>query len=140
MRIPTLNVSGFSDRRRQNEAYRLVTHDDLDIVALQETKVGREDQRDRMVRTFVVRYDVCVSHAVGFSAGCAHLIRRSIGAALKTATASEKGRHVVCDFEFCSYEWRAIRVYGPTNTAEKKAFFEEMRTWCETERLLILMF
>lgn len=139
MRIATLNVRGFSDRRRQNQVYRLVTDEDLDIVALQETKVGREDQTDRMVRPFIARYDVCVSHAVGFSAGCALLIRRSLGAALKTVTASETGRYVVCDLEYCSNEWRVMCVYGPTNTAERKAFFEEMRPWCETERLLILM-
>lgn len=139
MRIATLNVRGLADRRRQNQLYRLVTDGDLDIVALQETKVESEDQTDRMVRPFMARYDVCVSHAVGLSAGCVLLIRRSLGATLKAVTASEAGRFVVCDFDLGLKEWRVICVYGPNNGAERKAFFEDLRTWCNTERLLILL-
>lgn len=139
MRIATLNVRGLADRRRQNQLYRLVSDEDLDIVALQETKVESEDKTDRMVWPFMARYDVCVSHAVGLSAGCALFIRRSLGASLTTVIASEAGRFVVCDFELCSHEWRVICVYAPTKAAERKCFFEELRTWCDTQRLLVLL-
>lgn len=139
IRIATLNVRGLADRRRQNQLYRLVTDEDLDIVALQETKVEREDHTDRMVRPFAAHYDVCVSHAVGLSAGCALLIRRSLGVTLHTVIASETGRFVVCDFELCANEWRVICVYAPNKAAERKCFFEDLRTWCCTERLLILL-
>lgn len=124
IRIATLNVRGLADRRRQNQLYRLVTDQDLDIVALQETKVEREDETDRMVRPFVSRYDVCVSHAVGLSAGVALLVRRSLGATLKAVATSDSGRFVVCDLDFFSCEWRVICVYGPTKTAERKVFLK----------------
>lgn len=123
IRITTLNVRGLADRRRQNQLYRLVTEQDLDIVAVQETKVEREEQTDRMVRPFASRYDVCVAHAVGMSAGVALLVRRSLGATLETVTASECGRFVVCDFVLSSSEWRLICVYAPTKAAERKGFF-----------------
>ncbi|KAG0415364.1 hypothetical protein HPB47_007476 [Ixodes persulcatus] len=41
VRIATLNVRGLSDRRRQRQLYRLAVEQDLDIIAVQETKVER---------------------------------------------------------------------------------------------------
>lgn len=46
---------------------------DLDIVAVQETKMESEAQTEGMVRIFEARYGVCVSYAVGNSGGCLFL-------------------------------------------------------------------
>ncbi|KAG0412263.1 hypothetical protein HPB47_010623 [Ixodes persulcatus] len=56
LRVATLNVRGLAARRRQQ---RLSTEHDLDIVAIQETKVESEDQTDYLVRPFLARYEVC---------------------------------------------------------------------------------
>lgn len=45
-RIATLNARGLSAKRKQNQLYRMVTERDLDVVAIQETKVESEDQTD----------------------------------------------------------------------------------------------
>lgn len=52
LRFATLNARELSARRRQNQLYRLVTEQDLDIVAVQETKVESAEQTDVMVRSF----------------------------------------------------------------------------------------
>lgn len=110
LRIATLNVRGLAARRRQSQLYRLVTEQDLDIVAVQETKVESEDGTERMVRPFTTCYDVCVSHAIGTSAGCVLLVRQCLGAVIQTVTTCELGRLVVCDFSLSGLEWRVISI------------------------------
>lgn len=61
VRIANLNVRGLADRRRQNQVYRLAADKELDIVAVQETKVEGEVQTQRMVQPFNGHYNVCVS-------------------------------------------------------------------------------
>ncbi|KAG0431349.1 hypothetical protein HPB47_021866 [Ixodes persulcatus] len=48
VRLATLNVRGLADRRRQRQLYRLVVEQDLDIIAVQETKVESEDRTEFM--------------------------------------------------------------------------------------------
>lgn len=122
-RLATLNVRGLSAKRRQNQLYRIVTEKDLDIIAIQETKVESEDQTDVMVQPFTTRYYVCVSHAVGLSAGCALLIRKSLEGVIENITACQNGRFVFCDFSLSSEQWRVICVYAPTRVQERRDFF-----------------
>lgn len=139
LRIATLNVRGLAAGRRQNQLYRLVTEQDLDVVAIQETKVEGEDQTERMVRPFTARYDACVSHAVGKSAGCVLFVRKCLGAVIHSVVTCELGRLVVCDFSFEDREWRIICVYAPTRVQERRIFFESVRHYCDTERVVCLL-
>lgn len=116
-----------------------MTERDLDVVALQETKVENEDQTECMVRPFIERYYACVSHAVGASAGCVLLIRKSLGVEVENVTACQNGRFVICDFSFATAQWRVICVYAPTKVQERHQFFEEIRTYCSGERYIVLM-
>ncbi|KAH8030318.1 hypothetical protein HPB51_006750 [Rhipicephalus microplus] len=84
IRLATLNVRGLSAKRRQNQLYRLIIEQDLDIVAVQETKVESEEHAERMVQPFTRVFDVCVCHAVGASAGCLLLIRQSLNAKVES--------------------------------------------------------
>ncbi|KAM7314019.1 uncharacterized protein ISCGN_003804 [Ixodes scapularis] len=59
VRLATLNVRGLADRRRQRQLYRLVVEQDLNIIAVQETKVESEDRTEFMVRPFTDRYNIC---------------------------------------------------------------------------------
>ena len=95
LRVATLNVRGLAARRRQQQLYRLFSEHELDIVAIQETKVESEGRTDCMLRSFVTRYDVCVSHAVGLSAGCCLFIKKSIGAVVQTVATCPSGRFVM---------------------------------------------
>ncbi|CAN7976931.1 unnamed protein product, partial [Ixodes persulcatus] len=134
-----LNVRGLNERRRQRQLYRLVVEQDLDIVAVQETKVESEDRTEFMVRPFTTLYNVCVSHAVGTSAGCLLLVRQSLGATVQAVTTCDSGRFVVCDLLFSSFEWRIICVYAPTRVEERRAFFDLIQQYCNCERLLIFL-
>lgn len=139
LRCATLNVRGLSERKRQNQLCRLINEKDLDVVALQETKVESEQSTERMVNVFSSRYHVCVSHAVGLSAGCALLFRQSCGVVIQNVTSSVSGRFVVCDFLLSSREWRIMCVYAPTKADERKVFFEDLRPWFGTERAIVFL-
>lgn len=138
-RIATLNVRGLSAKRKQNQLYRMVTERDLDVVAIQETKVESEDQTDCMVRPFTAHYYACVSHAVGMSAGCVLLIRKSLGVVVQNVTVCLNGRFIVCDFAFSANKWRVICIYAPTRVQERRDFFEEIRKYCSGDRYIVLM-
>lgn len=79
LRVATLNVRGLAARRRQYQLSRLFLDNDLDVVAVQETKVESEEQTSRMLQPFSARYNVCVCHSVGRSGGCALFLRSSVG-------------------------------------------------------------
>ena len=139
VRIATLNVRGLSDRRRQRQLCRLAVEQDLDIIAVQETKVESEDKTNFMVRPFTARYEVCVSHAVGSSAGCLLLVRQSLGATVEAVTTCALGRFVVCDFSLSSYDWRVICVYPSNRVDERRVFFDFMHQYCKSDRLIIFL-
>lgn len=55
LRVGTLNVRGLCARRRQYQVNRLFIENDLDIVAVQESKMEGEAQTENMVRLFEAR-------------------------------------------------------------------------------------
>lgn len=63
-----------------------------------------------MVQPFLARYYVCVSHAVGLSAGCCLFLKKSLGVVVQTVMTCPSGRFVLCDFTVLGHEWRVIRV------------------------------
>lgn len=139
VRFATLNVRGLSSRRRQYQLSRLIAEHDLDVIAVQETKVHREDETDRMVAPFSATYNVCVSHADGLSGGCAIFIKRSMGAVETSIRSSESGRFVVCDLSLMNFEWRVICLYAPNRDNERKAFFEEIGGFLDCSKYVILI-
>lgn len=124
LRIATLNVRGLSARRKQYQLSRLLLENDLDLIAVQETKIETEEQTDRMVETFRARFNICVSHAVGTSGGCLILYRNSIDIVEEAVIACQSGRFVVLDFGFCGMLWRALCVYAPNTPQERRDFLE----------------
>lgn len=105
-----------------------MTEQELDIVAIQETKIESQDQTDRMVLSFSSRYDVCVSHAVGTSAGCMLLIRQSLGAIVERVETCVFGRWIVCDITLAGLELRIICIYAHTNTEERRNLLRQSAT------------
>lgn len=139
LRVATLNVRGLAARRRQYQLSRLMLERDLDVIAIQETKVEGQDQTDRMVSPFRARYDVCVSHAVGMSAGCALFLKNSIGIVEETVTVSSTGRFIVCDFTYNNKKWRVVCVYAPNKEVERKLLFENLQTFLSCGRIVIML-
>lgn len=123
LRLGTLNVRGLASRRRQYQLSRLLQENDLDIVAVQETKVESQEQTDRMVQPFRAMYNVCVCHAVGTSGGCALFIRNSAGIVEEQVIICGSGRFVILDCSFSGFKWRILCVYAPNDECARRIFF-----------------
>lgn len=139
LRVATLNVRGLAARRRQYQLSRLCLENDLDILAVQETKVESEEQTGRMVQPFRSRYNVCVCHSVGTSGGCALFLRNSLGIVEETVIVCETGRLIVCDFTFSGFQWRIVCVYAPNQENDRRMYFERVARYVNCERFVILM-
>lgn len=139
LKVATLNVRGLAAKRRQYQLSRILLENDIDIIAVQETKVENQEQTERMISPFRARYNVCVCHAVGTSGGCALLIRNSLGVCEESVVVSEDGRMIVCDFVFCEYPWRIVCIYAPNRERERKMFFEDIETYLKCDRQLIVL-
>lgn len=128
LRIGTLNVRGLASRRRQYQLSRLFQENDMDIIAVQETKVESQEQTDRMVQPFTTYYNVCVCHAAGTSGGCALFIRNSVGIVEEQVTVCTTGPFVILDFSFSGFKWRVLCVYAPNDERDRKFFFSTARS------------
>lgn len=138
-RVPTINVRGLSGRRRQYQLSRLFAENELDIIAVQETKVESQEQTDRMVQPYLTLFNVCVSHAMGTSGGCCLFIRKALGAVETAVFSCAYDRFVICDFYFSNVDWRVIFVYAPTSESERKVFFEGLSEYIECQRVIICL-
>lgn len=139
LRVATLNVRGLGARRRQCQLNRLFQDNELHVVAVQETKIESEEHTDNMVSSFRAHYNVCVSHAVGTSGGCAVFIRRDLGVVEEAIVSCVSGRLLVVDFALSAMSWRIICVYAPNNEAERKVFFERLEQYLNTEKMVIVL-
>lgn len=135
----TLNVRGLSAKKKQSQVHRLLTEQDLDVVALQETKVEGEDETGSMVQRFTARYFACVSHAVGNSAGCVLFLKKHSGLEVESVRSCVLGRFVVCDFALNNVEWRVICLYAPNPREDRQNFFRTLRQYLTNERQIIMM-
>lgn len=139
LRVATVNVRGLAARRKQYQVNRLCAENQLDLVAIQETKVESEEQTDRMVAPFTTYYNACVCHSVGTSGGCLLLVRKSLDITEQFLKVNETGRLIVYDFSFSGYQWRLICVYVPNDMQERSAFFAELEQYLQCERYVILL-
>lgn len=98
LRVATLNVRGLNSKQRQFRLYKLMKNRQLDILAIQESKVESEQHTDTMVQPFRRCFDVCVSHAVGTSGGCCLFLRKSLNCVVQGVTACQEGRFISCEF------------------------------------------
>lgn len=137
--VATVNVRGLAARRKQCQLCRLFAESELDIIAVQETKVQSQEMTDRMLQPFREIFDVCVSHAVGTSAGCALFIRRSLGVVQHSVVADSYGRFVYCDFSFSDVEWRVMCIYAPNRQSEREIFFQSISKHIDCERVVVLL-
>lgn len=126
LRVGTLNVRGLSCRRRQYQVQRLLHERDLDVVAIQETKVDSESGTDFMVAPFQARFSVSVSHACGNSAGCCVFVKNSVGIVVESVVVCDQGRFVACDFSRGLFSCRVVCLYAPTKVKERLKFFQEI--------------
>lgn len=139
IRVATINVRGLASRRRQYQLSRLCVENELDIIAIQETKVESEEQTNKMETPFRTYYNICTCHAIGTSGGCAVLVRRGIGINEDMVTVSESGRFIVLDFSFNGSQWRIICVYAPNDINERCRFFSNLEEYLRCDKYIIFL-
>lgn len=139
VKFGTLNVRGMSTRRKQYQIRRVLEDNELDIFAVQETKVDSKEDTDKLVQPFQANFDVCVSHASGSSGGCLLFIRRALNPNDYDITVDNVGRLIVCDFSMFEMRWRVLCVYCPNQISERKEFFDLLRPFLNCSRKLVLL-
>lgn len=120
----TLNVRGLNLRRKQYQLQRMLVDEQPDFLALQETKMGEDESISRMLSPYLGRYEIAVSHAVGYSAGCFLFLKQSVRYTNLQVVTDECGRFISCDFTLSGVDWRLICVYAPNNARERGFFFQ----------------
>lgn len=125
--LGTLNVRGLAAKRKQSQVYRLLVDHDLDVLAVQETKVDGEEETGSMVQRFTYNYYTVVSHALGTSAGCVLFVRKLPGLVIDGYFSCTSGRLVFCDFSYCNVQWRVFCIYAPNTVQERANFFLSLK-------------
>lgn len=130
----TLNVRGFSERKKQYHFQRLLNKEQPDFIALQETKLSSDELIQESLKCFLSTYEVCVSHAKAFSGGCFLFIKKSVQLYNITVHTDDDGRLIVCDFSMFNAEWRVVCVYAPNACTERSFFFRDIESHLECHR------
>lgn len=137
--IGTLNVRGLSARRTQCQLNRQLTCDDLDALAVQETKVERESHTNLMGKPLTSQCNVCVAHSVGKSRGCGIFLKQASGIVKEQVITCELGRLLLSDFLFPNLKWRVIFICALTVESERIFLFENVSHYLTSDRLLLLL-
>lgn len=91
LHVARLNVRGLGSRKRQFQVKRIMEEKQIDILAVQETKIGSEQHTDTMVQPFLDAYYVCVSHAAGTAGGCCLFIKKAKNCVVESVGRAQRG-------------------------------------------------
>lgn len=139
LHIATLNVRGLGERRKQCQLRRIMCEKEIDVLAIQETKIESEERTEQMIKPLSNSFSTCVSHAVGCAGGCVIFLRNNVGIQIESVVSCVFGRFIVCDFVYFGYSFRALCVYAPTVCRERNVFFQSIEGFLDCERHVILL-
>lgn len=117
---------------------RLLLREQLDFVAVQETKISTDEDTARALDPFLDTYEVCVSHAVGVSAGCFLFLRKALDYSSLSYSVDALGRFICCDFMLKGVRWRVICVYAFNDSRMRLSFFNDLAKFLDTDRSVVL--
>lgn len=136
--VASLNVCGLNARKKQYQLQRLLLKEKPDFLAMQETKMAEEEQVATALSPFLPSYEVCVTHAIGFSAGCFLFIKKSLSLSELHVTTDTEGRFIMCDFLLSLIKWRLICFYAPSTVKDRVSFFNGLRRFLDCDRAVVL--
>ncbi|CAN8010775.1 unnamed protein product [Ixodes pacificus] len=123
LRVATLNVRGLKSKRKQHQLLQLLHHQQIDILAVQETKLSEEHETDVALEPFLADFEICVSHVCGTSAGCFVFLKKARGFSSIFLTIDQEGRFISCDLKYDGEDWRFMCVYAPNTVSARNLFF-----------------
>ncbi|CAN7986022.1 unnamed protein product [Ixodes hexagonus] len=135
----TLNVRGLRSKRKQRQLLRLLNYEHVDVAAVQETKLSSDEDIAEALEPFRADFEVCVSHAVGLSAGCFLFLRKSLGYPFVSLSVDQEVRLISCDLSLRQSEWRFICAYAHNTVNARSFFFKFLANFLDTDKMVVLM-
>lgn len=111
--VGTLNIRGMKSTWKQQQLLRMVRLHNVDILAVRETKMSTDQDTECALRPFREDFEVCVTHAVRFSAGCSLFLRKGLGYTFVSISTDQEGRFISCDISYTlpyRNPWRPLRI------------------------------
>lgn len=139
LRIGTLNVRGLGSSRKQAQLQTFLRRQNIDVFAVQETKLSTDEATAAALSQFTDEYDVIVSHAVRSSCGCFLLLKRSRGFTIDCYVVDSAGRFIVADVAVGNASYRVVVLYAPNVAAQRTLVFEEIRGYLRTTLQVLLL-
>lgn len=96
--LGTLNIRGLNSTRKQYQLLRLLHEEQVDFLAIQETKMSEEEQVTKALQPSLTSYEVCVTYAVGTAGGCFLFLKKSVPLSDVSLITDAHGRFIICDF------------------------------------------
>lgn len=118
---------------------RILLEEGIDVLAVQETKMSNDVRIGDALEPFLGDFEVCVSHAVGTSAGCFLFLKKALPLSMLSVVPDEAGRFILSDFVLFSEEYRVVCAYAPNCISEREEFFRQLLPFLETDRNVILL-
>lgn len=137
--VATLNVRRLRHIRRQQQLLHVLRQHEVDVGAVQETKISSAGDVNLALQTFQPDYEVGTCQACGASAGCFLLVSKQLNHSSLSLRVDGEGRLICCDLSFHSRNWRFICVYAPSKVSDRKAFFLSLAPLLDTDRDLVLL-
>lgn len=135
----TLNVRGLRSKRKQYQLLRLLNHEHVDIASVQETKLSSDEDVAEALEPFRKDFEICVSQAVGLSAGCFLFLRKKLGYSSVSLTSDQEGRLILCDLSLRQINWRFICIYAPNTVNGRASYFQFLAHFLNTDKTVVLM-
>lgn len=112
IRISILNARGVPSRKKQTQLKRLLLEENIDILAVQETKLSCDERIGQSLQMFLLDYEASVSHSVGLSGDCFLFLKKTLPLSNLNVLTDTKGQFVMNDFFLLSTDYRVICVYA----------------------------
>jgi exonuclease III len=122
LKILTLNVRGLNDKKKRQTVFYWLRKQDADIIALQETHLGRSNDEWKWSREWDGQSYWTV--AAGNSKGVALLFNRKQKIEIQNVVKEQTGRLISLSVKIADKMIRLVCIYSPNNDNERVKYFK----------------
>ncbi len=138
LKILTLNVRGINDKKKRQTVFYWLRKQDADIIALQETHLGRTNDEWKWSREWDGQSYWTV--AAGNSKGVALLFNRKQKFEIKNVVKEQTGRLISLSVKIADKMIRLVCIYSPNNDNERVKYFKsKIENHMDPEKYNILL-
>ena len=122
IQLLTLNVRGLNDKKKRQQVFHWLKQQDADIIALQETHLGKQSDEWKWTREWEGQSFWTVESSN--CKGVALLINKKHRFDVSDVQKGQTGRSISLSVKFDDNDIRFVCVYAPNNDNERIAFFK----------------